>query len=329
LLVTIRVFPRIHVTLSDLGQATPRTFGGCGFILSGPSVEISVAPWHRLELRGFEKVDEAARRDVRAALRRFMKAASPGSSALVELRSAVPQHIGLGFKTGLILGCLSAASRALGAPLAHNELQQLSGRGGASGVGIHGFFLGGFILDAGHLNEDVPELLPSAGLRPQTTPALVSHIVVPQDWRFHLLLPAGRRISGRDEIEFFRRATPVSAAEVQSVIASVVHGVAAAVATDDLVLLREALTSIQRSGLKKREVAAQAPNVRKLLHDLENRGLPTGLSSLGPLVYAVARRNDALAKASIADAAKTTPFRSLGTWRARRGGAMFVSATSR
>src|SRR6187397_3143910 len=72
----------------------------------------------------------------------------------VSLLTDIYEHVGLGTKTAVILGALQAAAIASGYKVSRAELQLLSGRGGASGVGIHAFFIGGLVIDAGHWQSD-------------------------------------------------------------------------------------------------------------------------------------------------------------------------------
>jgi beta-ribofuranosylaminobenzene 5'-phosphate synthase len=290
-------------------------------MIGGPVVEISAEPSDKLALEGFDDLDGEAGAQVRAALARLLEARSSDSSLRIALHSPVLQHVGLGSKTILVLATLRAAVAALGWPALRSDLQQLSGRGGASGVGIHGFFHGGFIIDAGHPSEAVKDLLPSRARQPTTLPALVSRISIPRSWRFHLILPAGRRIAGQNEVDFFRRNTPIPREEALAVAALILHGIAPAVACDDLPLLTRALWQIQRTGFKRREVSGQSADVRGLLADLGHLDIPAGLSSLGPLLYAVSHAGDSQTARAIAEAAERAEARWLGAWPGRLGGA--------
>ncbi|MEX0729013.1 MAG: beta-ribofuranosylaminobenzene 5'-phosphate synthase family protein [Planctomycetaceae bacterium] len=170
------------------------------------------------------------------------------------------------------------------------QIQILSGRGGASGVGIHGFFTGGFILDAGHKRESIDCFAPSSGRNPGCTPALLANVEIPTRWRFALLLPKGYRYSGHREKRFFQEHTPVPKSEVKETLALLHHGVFPAVLEDSIDALRPALREMHRCGFKKRELYGQAAAVRRLFSKLcEIPECAVGMSSLGPLVYAVMR----------------------------------------
>jgi beta-ribofuranosylaminobenzene 5'-phosphate synthase len=112
---------------------------------------------------------------------------------------------------------------------------------------------------------------------------------IPENWRFHLLLPSGRYLHGAEEFEFFRRNTPIPSHEAWRAIALAYHGLAPAVSSGDLPLLREVLMCLHRVGFKRRELRGQSASVRWVVRELRKRtDVAVGLSSMGPLVYAVA-----------------------------------------
>ena len=99
-------------------------------------------------------------------------------------------------KTSLLLACLLAAKEELKLPLDMEALQFLSGRGGASGVGIHGFFTGGFLVDSGHSIEDINTLVPSSNRHPSKPPLLSVQLPNPKLLAFPSRLTK-RKIVGR------------------------------------------------------------------------------------------------------------------------------------
>lgn len=106
-------------------------------------------------------------------------------------------------------------------------------------------------------------------------------------------------------------------AEVLETIALVTNGLAPAVATEDLDALAECLFAIHRTGFKKRELDAQTEEVRELLAEVSALG-PAGLSSLGPLVYAVHAVDDV--PSGLDRMAERFRAEDLGTWAARENG---------
>ena len=285
--VTVTGYGRLHFTLVDLGRVTPRAFGGCGMAISLPVVRVSIAPHNALVFEGLAHVDERARVDLHAAASRLESFVRIPICAHVCVREDVLQHVGLGSKTAMLLALLAGLNSALDLDVSVGALQTLSGRGGTSGVGIHTFFRGGFVVDAGHDTALVPELLPSAARLPERVPPLVSRILVPSDWAVWLILTDTPRIAGQDELAFFRSNTPLAQERVGA-LALVSHGIAPAFADANLGQLGAALRSLHTTGFKAREVANQSPVVRQLLELCWSLPqLAAGLSSMGPLIYVI------------------------------------------
>ena len=102
-------------------------------------------------------------------------------------------------------------------------------------------------------------------------------------------------------------------------MAAVYHGVAPAVAEGDLESLRAALQAIHGVGFKRREVMGQSHEVRELLDLLcKDLGVAAGMSSLGPLVYAIT--NDGEQPDVVQDWVADGNGVYLGTWSGRNRG---------
>jgi beta-ribofuranosylaminobenzene 5'-phosphate synthase len=104
------------------------------------------------------------------------------------------------------------------------------------------------------------------------------------------MLPDGNRRSGQSEVRFFNRNTPIPSDEVKEVLSLVYHGLVPAVLTEDLILLSRALKAIHKVGFKRRELDGQSLPTQDLLSRLQAiQGCASGMSSMGPLVYAITR----------------------------------------
>jgi beta-ribofuranosylaminobenzene 5'-phosphate synthase len=237
-------------------------------------------------------IDQSARLALSHAIQRLSKL-RPGIAAFLRVAEVSRQHIGLGSKTALVLGALKALDLACDLRLAQRDLQLLSGRGGTSGIGINAFFIGGFVIDGGHSSRGSTGFLPSRFRRRFDIPPVIHSTNIPDNWRFHLLLPSGKYVHGAEERDFFKKNTPIPSQEVFRTIALAYHGLAPAVATNDLRLLRDILTSLHRVGFKRRELRGQSESVKTIIRSLRQRkDCAVGLSSMGPLVYAVAEADN-------------------------------------
>jgi beta-ribofuranosylaminobenzene 5'-phosphate synthase len=297
--VTIQAHPRLHMTLIDLGDATERKYGGAGVSLSQPVIQVIARPASRMLLSGMEQLDERGRLDAQAAIGRLARHAAIRPCEL-SLETLPPQHVGLGTKTSIVLSLLVALSRASDVEMDTSTLQRLSGRGGVSGIGIHGFFTGGYLVDAGHERAMSLGFAPSSARERFRVPPLITRLSVPSRWQFQLLLPPGHRIAGKAESQLFTQHTPITDDEVYQVLGHVHHGMTPAFAELDLPLLRRTLTQLHSLGFKRRELAAQAESVRQLYRSVRAvESCAVGMSSLGPLIYTVSDQDDLESRASV------------------------------
>jgi len=318
--VCVRAYPRIHVALLDLGGVTHRKYGGAGFAIAGLRTEVEAAVSGHTSVLGIERLDLRCQRDVLAAIERLNKA-YPTAEVEVVVRRSAPQHIGLGSKTTLIMATLRAAALAKGIAADAKTLQGLSGRGGTSGIGVNAFFRGGFIIDAGHDPKSTGGFVPSGARRGFAIPPVICRTSIPLRWRFHLILAAPARFAGTREVAFFRANTPIPEREVLRTMALAYHGVAAAVLTADLTLLKAALRGLHSVGFKKRELDNQAAAVRRLLRELDlDTECAVGLSSIGPLIYAIRDAASEAAGRAVCAACEAHGARLLGVYRGRNRG---------
>ncbi len=278
---------RLHVSLLDLGRATSRAYGGTGFLITGPRTQVvakRAANWH---VESQNHLDSYAWQDLRLVIRRVARLSRLKAQVIV-LTSA-PQHLGLGSKTSLLLSVIAALNAELHLRLDKTQMQLLSGRGGTSGIGVHGFFSGGFVIDRGHTASAVRQYVPSRFQRPRHPPILALCRSLPRHWRFHLAVPVGSRpFTREEELAFFARATPLPAKEVHEAIAIVYHDLLSAVESGALSLLSSALRRIHSVGFKLRELRNQGRGVQRAFNRLaKSDEWAVGMSSMGPLIYVV------------------------------------------
>ena len=318
-------YPRIHVTLVDLGNGTGRRYGGAGFALDGLTTTARARTANKLNLLGPAHFEAADLISMREAVKRLCN--ELGVAFDVQVECQAPSHVGLGTKTTCILAALRACNAIASDPLVPESLIKLAGRGGTSGVGVNSAFCGGFVVDAGQPAAPKAPLLPSsAKVGTYDIPPAIVKVNVPERWRIHLFLPNGQRVTGQVERDFFARNTPIPRWEVLEVLASLYHGVVPAIASAKLSDLAYSLRQIHEFGFKKREVAYQGNHVVALLQRLDEVGsLAAGMSSMGPLIYAIA---------ACESEELTTSFRTqygsmyLGQFKARNNGSVLQVSDS-
>ena len=202
--IRVRTFPRIHMTLIDLAGATQRRFGGAGFSLDAMPATVSarMAPGNRLDV--VPNLDERDRNDLERYVGMLSRAMN--MCFYVEVSTVMPQHVGLGSKTALLLATGLVCNSAAGNPLPRRDLISMSGRGGASGVGINTAFVGGLVVDGGHRADRDTGFVPSSAVKPKTVPPSLVRLMFPAEWRIHLFLPNGRSYFGDEEGDYIRNS---------------------------------------------------------------------------------------------------------------------------
>jgi beta-RFAP synthase len=162
------------------------------------------------------------------------------------------------------------------------HLAQLTGRGGRSAIGVHGFEHGGFLVDGGKRDSD--ELAP-----------LIVRAEFPPEWRIVLLTPpANSTWQGERERAAF---AAISGAPADDALCRLLLlGVLPALAERDLPAFGKALHEYNaRAGepFKAAQGGTFAPESAESIEWLRGQGvLGVGQSSWGPTVFAVAEDRD-------------------------------------
>jgi beta-ribofuranosylaminobenzene 5'-phosphate synthase len=281
---------RLHLSLADMGYASARSFGGVGFSITHPCTTLDLKRHEKVELDGLHRLDEEARNELTAIANRLRARVSGGFR--MKLDSSPPQHVGFGTKTSLSLGLIAGVNALYALHWPKEEMQRLSGRGGASGVGIHAFFDGGVIWDGGHSSRSTKMLAPSGAAIPNGTPPLMLRFPFPDVWRIILILPDEKPMSGPEEEEFFAQNAPIPREQALSTMAALYHGVLPAMKLTDYAALAAALQELHSTGFKHRESRRWSCQTQNCLKALENAKLAVGMSSVGPLIYVIIRRDD-------------------------------------
>jgi beta-ribofuranosylaminobenzene 5'-phosphate synthase len=312
--VVISTGSRLHCGLLDLGRATPRAYGGSGFLIDGPEVRVRIQENDQWVLETKVSLDQKAKIDIQSLIDKFINLGIK-KSALVFVEAFPIQHIGLGTKTGLMLSIAVGINKELNLGLTKDHIQLLTGRGGASGIGIHGFFLGGFLIDCGHPNCCISSLQPSGVSHPTAIPRLSQRLPIPEFWEFHLILGKGIRRTGYRESIFFKKNTQIPRQEIISGI-TVTHKILrTSVNIANIQLLKRALSSLHKLGFKKRELLGQTQEIRSLIKDFEGCSeIATGMSSMGPLIFVVSEMNNLTAKNFVLESAKEKNALYLGSF---------------
>jgi beta-ribofuranosylaminobenzene 5'-phosphate synthase len=279
-LVEVRAPARLHLGLLDLGNATHRTFGGFGVMVNSPTTVVTASPANGLVFRGNVGEDDLSR--LRPPLERFLEAQGR-SGVSIEILSSTRPHVGLGHGTSIVLTALVAACEALDIRVDREQLQLFSRRGGASGIGVNGFFTGGLLVDSGHPVGTA--LLPSSAQSPTSVPPVLLQLTPPAQTIITIFSSDGDTFSGARERDLFRESTPVPRSDVLEQIALLFHGFLPAVAGGDLETAGAAYSDFCSLGFKAREI--EAAGSRPRIDFLRTIAPIAGMSSIGPFLFTI------------------------------------------
>lgn len=257
-----------------------RHFGGVGLMIDKPGVQVSVIPDTSWSAQGplAERALEFGQRFVQALGR------TDAPAFRITVERCAPEHIGLGTGTQLGLAVAKALAAVLQLPnLTASNLAQHLGRGQRSGLGIHGFEHGGFLVDGGK------------GTHTAIAP-LVARLPFPDAWRIVLVFPEHRQgTHGEREREAFaqlacQETTPL---QTDALCRLVLLGLLPALSERDLPAFGEALYDFnRRAGEMFRPWQGDIysnDSTTSLIRKLRESGLrAVGQSSWGPIVYALA-----------------------------------------
>ena len=187
---------RLHFGPLSVAAPAGGRFGGIGLMIDSPRIVLSAQTAQQDSVHG----DETSARRVTEFLNR-VRDAMPGTdrpAMSITIHESIPSHSGFG--SGTQLGLAVARIASLFANESEPPLQTLArrvGRGLRSAVGLHGFGLGGFLVDGGRAHPD-------------QLGTLVSRTEFPANWRFVLAVPRKAiGLSGEAEQSAFAKQPPM------------------------------------------------------------------------------------------------------------------------
>jgi beta-RFAP synthase len=305
---------RLHFGMLDPAGIGARRFGGCGVAVESPRVVVVVrsAPGQDVTGRG-SQAERAT-----AFARRARDAFGYPGGVEVEVREAIPPHVGLGSGTKLGLAVALGVAELAGVSAGPQELADASGRGARSSVGSWTFAAPGLVVEAG--------VREGGWISP-----LVARHPMPERWRCVLALPLDAEgLSGDAETRFFDRLHEGTAGE-PSVSRLLLTALLPGLVTVDIEEFGAALAEIQRvigSMFAAQQGGVFHPRAAPVVEALHALGVgAVGQSSWGPAVYGIvssperaAEVADRLRIASAPDTdVRVVDFDRRGAWVARDG----------
>ena len=266
---------RLHLGMLDPAGIGARRFGGCGVAVESPRVVVGAAP------RPGEDIVAHGPDAPRAVAfgRRARTAFGVSGGIELDVREAIPPHVGLGSGTKLGLAIARAVAELAGVSAGPQQLADASGRGARSSVGCWTFSAPGLVVEAGV--RDGGSISP-----------LVARHPMPERWRCVLALPLGvEGLSGNAEERFFRLLHQKRVAFEPSVSRLVLSALVPGVVTGDIEEFGAALSAIQReigAMFAAQQGGVFHPRAAPVVDALAALGVgAVGQSSWGPAVYGI------------------------------------------
>jgi beta-RFAP synthase len=282
--VRVRTPSRLHFGLLGWGPQLRRQFGGIGLMIDSPGIELVAEAARCWTVEG--PLATRVERIVGQLRSRLQEAGASLCPARIRIESSPEEHVGLGVGTQLSLAVARALLELAGFPQPTvDQLARLTGRGSRSGIGLHGFRLGGLIVDGGRANE--------AG-----TPALLARVPFPADWSVVIVQPPGQRgLHGSLENSAFAELPPIAPGVTDALCRLVLLDILPAVIEHDLQAFGDALGELQvRVGAcfaaAQGGIYATARSAA-IVAELKRLGFTgAGQSSWGPTLYAFAQDSE-------------------------------------
>ena len=314
--LTIQTPSRLHVGLLGWGPHALRQFGGLGLMIDDPGLSIRVessGSWGSSGPHAGRALEVA-----QAICTRLTELGQPVGPVAITVDRAPQAHVGLGLGTQLSLALAKVFSHMAGIIDAPVEfLTRLTGRGQRSGIGLHGFQLGGFLIDGGRRADT-------------EAPTLLMQRPFPKEWRILVIVPGAKiGLHGNAESRAFEALVEWPESSTERLCRLVLLGILPALVEKDLPAFGSALREIQRevgSGFARVQGGRYSlPEVEPILQKLAGAGVVgLGQSSWGPTLYGFTQ-GDAVDRTEVLRIVQksypTTPFEIIYT-RANQSGAI-------
>lgn len=284
-------YPRIHFGLADMGGASKRMYGGCGISIYAYSVCVDTSKSDSFELQSSGFISNRTRQNL---LDSIQKANLRGlnTNCKMIIHSNIPQHIGLGSSTQIILTALDALANLYNWEINASEIADISGRGRTSLIGISTHYYGGFCVDAGQPYEPGFEYEPSHHPGSRHPSLFIGNWEFPENWEVSLfeatLLPS---LDTSIESAFMLQNAPTEREAGLETIAAIYHGILPSIINSDYDGFAEALKTLNCVGFENMVQQLQPKVIVDILNELWSAKIASGVSSFGPIVFVIHTHN--------------------------------------
>ena len=232
--VYIKTPARLHLGLIDLNGDLGRMFGGLGIGIDHPNVIVEAEQSQGFSIEG-QEIELAS-----ALANRFFNTYHLQPQVHLNIKEAIPSHVGLGSGTQLSLAVAVALAKLYNVQASVQELTFAMNRARRTGVGTAIFMHGGFVVDGGKAIAKTDE--------PAKFPPLIYRQPFPVEWRFIVAIPnLIEGLSNSQENHAFDRLTKMPEDSVGKICRLTMLKLLPAIARVDIKNFGEALTSNPRS----------------------------------------------------------------------------------
>jgi beta-RFAP synthase len=273
--VSVHAPARLHLGFLDMHGGLGRKFGSLGLSISGVETSLLAEYSDDIDITG--PSSKRAGNYAEQVLSHF----GIDGGIKMTIKSAIPEHSGLGSGTQLSLAVATAIVNLYQLPeQPAGRLAAMLHRGARSGIGIGTFVHGGFIVDGGRgENTDVPPV--------------ISHMLFPENWRIVLIFDdEAEGMNGVPERRAFNTLPPMTEETAGLLSRLTLMQALPALKENDCSQFGESITQIQNivgdyfAGAQGGRYTS--PLLKPILESMANEGA-TGLgqSSWGPTGFAI------------------------------------------
>jgi beta-RFAP synthase len=234
--VTVSAPARLHLGFLDLGGSLGRVYGSIGLAVNSHYTTIELSAAEQTQVQGDISPELVTR--IESFVQRFF--ASLGQAVpheqrglFISVREHIPEHAGLGSGTQLALTLGKALAEFFAIPADANAVAAAMQRGKRSGIGIATFQQGGFVVDGGVAEGQLP-------------PLLMQHSF-PEDWRVLMIMDQRQQgVHGQQESSAFRDLPTFPKQEAQAICHLTLMQLLPALYESNIDAFGDAVTQIQQ-----------------------------------------------------------------------------------
>lgn len=313
-MLRIKAYPRIHITLIGMNREGYRINGGIGFSMASPTLNMRFEPDGEICVldkrnQGFSK-NEIVRLNNHLNNVMNNEHLTEGFRCVIE-DSQIHSHFGFGTSTMVYLSCVEALLIINKREYTNDDVVNLSGRGGTSGIGINTYFKGGFVFDTGVTNNAVRDLAPSSCYKggEYRKPLIFKNISLP-GWEMGICIPPILNKTEDEEKVFFDKNCPIGQEAVENILYESVYGISSSLLENDFNTFCKSVDSIQETKWKSLERDLYGDELKMIESIIKKAGAKcVGMSSLGPLLYFFGEDIDSIVYRVNADLAGSKCFK--------------------